>query len=107
MLFILQCQLYIICLAIPLLKESIIVDKNVISCELHDFVEVACMYGYQVKLILKNEQTIEGKAVDIVQSADKRECLVLDSGSKQQIDLMELSKMQVLTPNAKFTEVVF
>ena len=82
-------------------------DKNVISCELHDFVEVACMYGYQVKLILKNEKTLEGKAVDIVQSADKRECLVLDNGSKQYIDLTELSKMQVLTPNAKFSEVVF
>lgn len=82
-------------------------DKNVIACELHDFVEVACMYGYEVKLILKNSQTIEGKAIDIVQSADKREYLVIDDGSKQQVDLMELSKMQVLTPNAKFTEVVF
>lgn len=82
-------------------------DKNVISCELHDFVEVACMYGYQIRLILKNDQTIEGKAIDIIQSADKREFLVIGNGSEQQIDLMELSKMQVLTPNAKFTEVVF
>ncbi len=36
-----------------------------ISCELHDFIEVACMYGYHVQLALKDDQVIEGKAVDI------------------------------------------
>ena len=82
-------------------------ENNVISCELHDFVEVACMYGYQLRLILKNDQVVEGKAIDIVQSDDKREFLVVDSGSKQHIDLMELSKMQVLTPHAKFSEIDF
>lgn len=82
-------------------------EQNVISCELHDFVEVACMYGYQVRLVLKNGQEAEGRAVDITQSNDKREFLVIDNGSKQQFDLMALSKMHVLTPNAKFSEVVF
>ncbi|SER56445.1 Rho-binding antiterminator [Nitrosomonas sp. Nm51] len=84
-----------------------IVKKNVIACELHDYIEVACMYGYQLKLILKDGQAMEGKAVDIVQSADHRELLVIDGGNHQQVDLMTLSKIQVLTPNAKFTEVVF
>jgi len=81
-------------------------EKDVISCELHDFVEVACMYGYQLRLILKSGDTIEGKAVDI-ESVDKRELLVIDNGGKQQVDLMTLAKMEVLTPNAKFSEVVF
>ena len=83
--------------------------KEVISCELHDFIEVACMYGYRLKLTLKNDETIEGKAIDIVNSSQKRECLVIASEDNtcQQIDLTELAKMQVLTPNAKFQEVVF
>ncbi len=81
--------------------------QDAISCELHDFVEVACMYGYQLKLVLKNNQIVEGKAVDIVNSPEKRECLVIDSDSRQQIELTQLAKMQVLTPNAKFSEVVF
>jgi Rho-binding antiterminator len=81
--------------------------KDVIPCELHDFVEVACMYRYQLKLILKNGEVIEGKAVDIL-SVDQQELLVVDAGGeKKQIDLMALSKMQVLTPSAKFSEVVF
>lgn len=84
-------------------------NKQVISCELHDFVEVACMYGYRLKLTLKNHQIIEGKAIDIENSAEKRECLVIshDDNTPQHIDLTELAKMEVLTPNAKFQEVVF
>lgn len=81
--------------------------QDAISCELHDFVEVACMYGYQLKLILKNNQTIEGKAIDIVNSPERRECLVIDNDSRQQIELTQLARMQVLTPHAKFNEVVF
>lgn len=81
--------------------------KEVISCELHDFVEVACMYNYQLKLILKNGEVIEGKAVDIL-SVDQQELLDIDdNGEKKQVDLMALAKMKVLTPNAKFSEVVF
>lgn len=81
--------------------------QDAISCELHDFVEVACMYGYQLKLILKNNQIVEGKALDIVTSPKKRECLVIDSDEIQQVELTQLVKMQVLTPNAKFSEVIF
>ena len=81
--------------------------QDAISCELHDFVEVACMYGYRLRLILKNDQVIEGKAIDIVNSPEKRECLVIEGDSRQCIELTQLIRMQVLTPNAKFSEVNF
>jgi Rho-binding antiterminator len=77
-----------------------------ISCDLHDYIEIACLYGYQVKLTLKDQQSIEGKAVDII-TADKREYLLLDNDQHQRIELTELAKMQVLTPNAQFTEMIF
>lgn len=81
---------------------------NAITCEQHDFIEVACMYGYQLKLILKDKQTIEGKAIDIINSADKGECLVIDdNANKRQVALIQLAKMEVITPNAKFSEVIF
>lgn len=81
--------------------------ENAISCELHDFVEVVCMYGYRLKLFLKDGQIIEGKAIDIINSAEKRECLIIDNDGKQQIELIRLARMEVLTPNAKFREVIF
>lgn len=82
-------------------------DPCIISCELHDYLEIACMYGYRVQLTLNNHQTVTGKALDILTSAEKREYLLIDNGQKQKIELNRLVKMQVLTPDAKFTEVIF
>lgn len=79
-----------------------------IACELHDYIEVACMYRYQVRLILKDQSTIEGKAKDIVTGAEKREFLLLETSSgSQQIELITLNKLEVLTPGARFSEVKF
>ena len=81
--------------------------KDTISCDLHDHIEVVCMYGYQVRLELKDHQIFEGKAMDIITSPDKREYLLIKNGQEQQIELAQLAKMQVLTPNARFKEVIF
>ncbi|TXI17898.1 MAG: transcriptional regulator [Nitrosomonas sp.] len=82
-------------------------SEDAISCELHDFVEVVCMYRYQLKLSLKNNQVVEGKAIDIVNSTEGRECLLIDGNPQQQVELTQITKMEVLTPNAKFREVDF
>ena len=81
--------------------------QNAISCDLHDHIEVVCMYGYQVKLELKNQQIIEGKAIDIITSPEKREYLLIKNEKEQKIELTQLAKLQVLTPNAQFKEVNF
>jgi Rho-binding antiterminator len=79
-----------------------------INCELHDFLEIACLYGYRVKLTLKDQKIIEGKALDVLTTTEKREYLIIDNGrEQQQIESNQLSKMQVLTPNALFKEVFF
>jgi Rho-binding antiterminator len=79
-----------------------------ISCERHDYLEIACMYGYRLILTLKDYQTIDGKAIDTITAAEKREYLVINDGREQwQIELNQLAKMRVLTPNANFKEVSF
>lgn len=81
---------------------------SLISCDLHDYIEVACMYSYQVRLILKDQSTVEGKAKDILTDAEKREFLLLETESgSQQVELISLDRLQVLTPSARFSEVVF
>ena len=82
-------------------------NQTTVSCDLHDYIEIACMYGYRVKLTLKDRQVLDGKAVDILTSTDKREYLVIDNGKQQNIELNQLKKLNVLTPNAQFTEVTF
>ncbi|MGJ0516277.1 MAG: Rho-binding antiterminator [Methylomicrobium sp.] len=79
-----------------------------ISCDLHDYVEVACMRHYRVELVLKGGEVLEGKALDVITSPEKREFLVIDNGGqKQEIELSQLHKMIALTPNASFNEVEF
>jgi Rho-binding antiterminator len=82
--------------------------NHLISCELHDYIEVACMYGYQVRLFLKDQSTLEGKAKDILTNSEKREFLLLETeAGSQQVELISLDRLQVLTPGARFSEVVF
>lgn len=82
-------------------------QARTISCALHDYIEVSCLYGYQVKLLLHDKQTITGKAVDIISSAEKREYLLLESLPPIKIELTEIKQLQVLMPGAKFQTVSF
>lgn len=65
------------------------------------------MYGYRLKLTLKDNQTIEGSALDLITTPEKREFLIIDNKEVSKIELNQLSKMKVLTPGAKFSEVIF
>jgi Rho-binding antiterminator len=83
-------------------------QNNRISCDLHDYVELACMHNYRVELVLKGGEVLEGKALDVITSPEKQEFLVIDNGGqKQQVELSQLHKMITLTPNASFKEVEF
>lgn len=77
-----------------------------ISCNLHDYLEIACMYHYQVKIELKDNQLLEGKAMDIV-IADGREYLILENDQKHHIELINLLKLKPITANAMFGEIHF
>ena len=73
-----------------------------ITCDLHDYLEIACMYQYQVRLVLKDGSSLVGKAIDTV-TKDKREYLLIDdSGETRSVELIQLKKLEVLTANAQF-----
>ena len=79
---------------------------KLIACELHDYLEIACLYGYELRLHLSNQECLEGRAVDLL-TQDRREFLVIESDRRHTVALDELVKLQTLTPNAKFAELVF
>ncbi len=83
-------------------------NQSTISCDLHDYIELACMHNYRVRLTLNNHQIIEGKALNTLTTAEKQEYLIIGIGPEQsRIELNQLKKMEVLTHNAKFNEVSF
>ncbi len=79
-----------------------------ISCHTHDYIEIACLYGFQVLLQLNDGTTQQGKAITTETTSDKREWLILQQQSGDiRVDLTHIKNMQSLTPNSHFEQISF
>lgn len=90
-----------------------------ISCDLHDTIEIACMYHFSVELTLKNGECVSGIADTIVikkevTNKDRQECIRLvdntqadEKKSPLLIPLSTLAFMRALTPNSHFNTISF
>lgn len=79
-----------------------------ISCHIHDYVEIACMYRIEVKLALKNNQTIQGVAMQTAYSDNKEECIVIKTKrGDEQVVLDQVVSMEAITKNSHFNKVNF
>jgi Rho-binding antiterminator len=78
-----------------------------ISCHLHDYIEIACLYGYRIKLELVNGGTLQGQAITI-ETENQREYLLIDvAGAQHRIETNQLKRMQALTHNPHFNHIQF
>ncbi len=82
---------------------------KVISCDLHDYLEIACMYQYQVELLLVSGDVHVGVPKTTKTAKTKEEFLVFqtDNNETLDIDTSTLQSMTVLTKGAKFTKIDF
>jgi Rho-binding antiterminator len=79
-----------------------------IACDVHDYVEVACLFGYDLRLQLQDGSIVAGKAITTITRPDKTEVLQLRQGdSLTSVPLHELVHANVLTPNARFSQIEF
>lgn len=84
------------------------VEAKLISCDLHDYVEIACLYRFEVNLHLADKTSISGKAWTTITQADKTEAIQLRQGSESiDVPLLDLARMEVLTINSHFSSVDF
>ncbi|MCY7296442.1 Rho-binding antiterminator [Alteromonas sp. a30] len=82
--------------------------SNGLSCHLYDYLEIACMFHYQVEATLNTQQVISGEAIDIKTLANRQEILCLNThNGVEQIPVNQLILLRVLTPNARFQKVNF
>lgn len=77
-----------------------------IACQLHDTIEVACLYRYRIRLILKDGSVVEGVATDVKSDSEKRELLLLTRPDCR-IELVDIARMEVLSANPVFRVVEF
>lgn len=78
-----------------------------LHCDLHDFLEIACLYGYTLDIELTDGQCPTARAI-ITQTASTREEFleVETTDGRQEIRLDQLSEITPLDKNAKFGRVV-
>ena len=83
-----------------------------IDCNLYDYVEIACMYRYPVRIATTSGEIMTGTAVTTSiergENDDKVEYLELDvDGSSQRVRLDTVSVMEPLVDDARFGKVRF
>ncbi|MGR7922947.1 Rho-binding antiterminator [Zobellella denitrificans] len=78
------------------------------SCDQHDYLEIACLYRYRIRLTLASGNQLTGIALDTRRDGDRQECLLLGTGGAEQlVRLAELTRMEALTDNPHFRAVDF
>ncbi len=74
-----------------------------ISCNDYDYIEIACLYHYPVRLHLKSGVYVEGNALDTARNADKQECIKVSmNGLEHMVVLDDLHELEVLVDNPHF-----
>ena len=75
--------------------------KKIISCNIHDHFEIACMRRSLITLTLHNGSMIEGQAIDLV-TKNKNEFICLKTPNQEaetkeikQINLLEINTLKV------------
>lgn len=81
-----------------------------LNCDLHDYLEIACMYKILVSIKLTDGRIVKGSPITTKINADKEECLVFkpdDSVTGINIPMYLLESMEAITHNHHFNAVVF
>ena len=79
-----------------------------ISCDRHDYIEIACMYHFLIELSLKSGECVTGVAQTIVLNEKREECITLTHNNESiAIVLTELVSMRALQANPHFNVVTF
>lgn len=82
-------------------------DYKMIPCRHYDYLELACLRGYQLQLELLDGEPLQAQAITTETHADKSEWLIVQSDGKQQaIRLDKILAMTPLTPHAEFGRVL-
>jgi Rho-binding antiterminator len=79
-----------------------------VSCENYDYLEIACMYGYEVVLLLLDGRQYQGIACNLLINSARQEVVEVKlKDSVEFIHLDSLKELRVETDGAKFKQVLF
>ncbi|UTW08649.1 Rho-binding antiterminator [Pseudomonas benzenivorans] len=78
-----------------------------LACDLHDYLEIACLHHYRLCIELLDGGRLEAEALPTQTAPSKEEFLVVrDQQGEQRLRLDRLLAITPLTPGASFSRVV-
>ena len=79
-----------------------------LKCDLHDYIEVVCLYHYRLKLTLSSGAVLTGTALTTRYNQQRQECLVIQQHqAEQQVLLEEIVQLEVTVQNPHLQQVRF
>ena len=79
-----------------------------IACDQHDFIEIACLYHFEVVLQLKTGDEITGIAQDTTLNSEREECIsLLKNKMIELVALSSIATMRAVAQNRHFDCVIF
>jgi Rho-binding antiterminator len=85
-------------------------NDKILACDLHDYIEIACLYQIKVVLELQNGATLEGVAANTKVSKAKIEYLEFKDIINQKtvfVSLADLKLMTAIDENRHFKQINF
>jgi len=77
-----------------------------LSCQQYDYIEIACMYHYPVKLTMKSGTVVQAKALDTARNENRQECIkVLIDENEKLIILDDIAMLEVTLSNPHFQTI--
>lgn len=77
-----------------------------LHCDLHDYLEIACLYGYMLDIELTDGQHLTARAITTRTSSTREEFLELDTaGGRLEIRLDQLLAIAPQEKNVRFGRV--
>ena len=79
-----------------------------ISCDQHDYIEIACTFRYPIRITMKQASVIECTAIDTALNDKRLECIKVETeGTERLIVLDDISSLEVCIQNPHFQKVTF
>jgi len=79
-----------------------------INCNQYDYIEIACMYRYPIKITMNTGEVIECTALDTPRNEAREESIKVNTeGTKSIVVLDGISKLEACVENPHFRVVSF
>jgi Rho-binding antiterminator len=77
-----------------------------IACELHDYIEIACMHRYRLLVELTDGNRFRARAITTHNTKDEEFLVLADSEAENEVRLDRLAAITPLDDDARFERVV-